>query len=254
MEKEKIGIGVIGCRSISRTHLLHLSSREDVELVGVCDIIEGRAKRKAVEEAGVISTDILKVKQWLELIGCPALFRDMWSPSPWASPHRWVFDKKMEGGPIYEASHWIDFMNFLFGRPKTVYASFHHFKPGGLTAPDTFLLVIGYEAGDRVVWADAECLPGFDEFRIRHVGTRPALSTIGPKGSIHFPDPNGSKVLALYLNYFGTQCVETHPWETDWGATRKAYQAEVDYFLECVKTGQRPLINTAKETANGSSK
>jgi len=322
MKKGKIGIGVIGCGSISGAHLSYLTSREDIELIGVCDIIEEKAKqrwaefgalwyttnykellqddridavfvlvpqglhaeivvaaaqhgkhifcekpmamtvaecqamRKAVEHAGVIfqigyvlrfSTDILKVKQWLELIGRPALFRDMWNPSPWASPHPWVFDKKMGGGPIYEASHWIDFMNFLFGRPKRVYASFHHFKPGGLTAPDTFLLVIDYEDGDRAVWSDAECLPGFGEFRIRHVGTRPALSIIGPKGSIHFPATDGSKMLSLYLNHFGDEPVETHPWETDWGATGKAYQAEVDYFLECVRNERCPEINTAED-------
>jgi predicted dehydrogenase/glycosyltransferase involved in cell wall biosynthesis/2-polyprenyl-3-methyl-5-hydroxy-6-metoxy-1,4-benzoquinol methylase len=322
MVKGKIGIGVIGCGSVSRVHLHHLASREDVELIGVCDTIKERAKqcqaefgaqwhttnykellqddridaifvlvpqglhaeivvaaaqhdkhifcekpmamtvaecqamRKAVEQAGVIfqigyvlrfSTDILKVKQWLELIGRPALFRDMWNPSPWASPHPWVFDKKMGGGPIYEASHWIDFMNFLFGRPKRVYASFHNFKPGGLTAPDTFLLVIDYEGGDRAVWSDAECLPGFSEFRIRHAGTRPVLSIIGPKGSIHFPAADGSKVLSLYLNHFGAEPVETHPWETDWGATGKAYQAEVDYFLECVRNERCPEINTAED-------
>jgi predicted dehydrogenase/SAM-dependent methyltransferase len=316
---KKINIGVIGCGSISHTHLQYLTSRNDINLISVCDTRGERAKLffkefqaksyvldyrellsdkqievvfimvpqglhaevaiaaahsnkhifcekpmamtiaecdsmiKAIEQAGIIfqlgyvlrfSPDILKLKEWLELIGRPALFRDMWAPSPWASPHKWVFDKNMGGGPLYEVSHWIDLMNFLFGQPKRVYATMRHFKPGAFTAPDTFLLIVDYETGDCAIWSDTECVPGFDDFYVRHFPNRPSLSIIGPSGSIHFPASDGSRVLSLYLNHMGMQPVETYQWEADWGATANSYQTELDYFLSCVKEEQQPLINT----------
>ncbi|WP_322799223.1 Gfo/Idh/MocA family oxidoreductase [Thermoflexus sp.] len=319
--RNKVRIGIIGCGNIARVHSHYLASRDDVELVAVCDLVEEKARkfgaefgaewytnyrdllsddsidavfvltppgshaeiviaaarkgkhifcekpmamtvaecramRRAIEEAGSIfqigyvlrfSDHILKLKEWLSLIGRPALFRDMWAPSPWASPHPWVFDEKMGGGPIYEASHWIDLINFLFGRPKQVYATMHRFKPGGYTAFDTFVVAIEYEAGDYAIWSDAESLPGLGDFYIRHSDNRPHLSIIGPAGSIHFPGPDGSKMAALYLNHMGIWPVETHPWESDWGANARAYQAELNYFLECVKNGLQPSVNTAED-------
>ena len=219
-------------------------------------VAECEAMQRAVDSAGVLlqigyvlrfSADILKVKEWAEVIGRPALFRDVWAPSPYASPHPWVFDKGLGGGPLFEASHWVDFGNLLFGRPKKVYASFHHFKPGGWSAPDTFLLVIDYELGDKVLWSDAECLPGLQDFSIRHSTTRPHLSIIGPSGSIHFPAPDGSKRLSLYLNHKGNQPVESYEWQSDWGGTPEAYQAELDYFFRCIKRSEPVTINSGRD-------
>lgn len=219
-------------------------------------LAECRAMRKAAEKTGVVlqighvlrfSPDILRVKQWLDsgYIGRPVLFRDMWAPSPWGSPYPWVFDRKTGGGPLFENAHWIDFMNFLLGRPTRVYASLNYFKPDGGTAADTILIVVDYEFGDKAVWSDAWCLPGFswDTYYVRHNATRSHFDIIGPKGSIHFPAADGSRRASLYVTSHGRQPVEVYEWEADWGGRASAYQAELGHFLECVRTGRKPMCS-----------
>jgi predicted dehydrogenase len=93
-------------------------------------VAECRAMNEAVKKSGVIlqigyvmrfSEDAQKVKEWLNRIGRPAVFRDLWAVVR-GSPARWVHDAKMGGGTLWENSHWLDFMNWLFGRPTRVYA------------------------------------------------------------------------------------------------------------------------------------
>ena len=50
--KEKLRVGLIGCGGISGSHLPHLSTSEDVELVAFCDIVVERAEAKVAKHGG----------------------------------------------------------------------------------------------------------------------------------------------------------------------------------------------------------
>ncbi|MCS7192152.1 MAG: Gfo/Idh/MocA family oxidoreductase, partial [Armatimonadetes bacterium] len=84
-------------------------------------VAECRAMNEAVKKAKVIlqigyvmrfSEDAQKIKDWLNRIGRPVVFRDLWAVVR-GSPARWVHDAQMGGGTLWENSHWIDFMNWL---------------------------------------------------------------------------------------------------------------------------------------------
>ncbi len=212
-------------------------------------VSECRAMNKAVEEAGVIlqigyvmrfSEDAQKVKEWLNRIGRPVVFRDLWAVVR-GSPARWVHDAQMGGGTLWENSHWFDFLNWLFGRPIQVYSRLRRYKPEDTTAWDTTLVMVDYADGDIALWGEAWTAPGFGWNYIRYRSVRPHLDIIGPHGSIHFPAPDGSKVSALFINNAGDEPVETHPWQSDWGATANGYRREVEHFFECIREGKQPL-------------
>lgn len=59
--KEKLRVGLIGCGGISKAHLPHLSTSEDVELVGFCDIVVERAEAHAAKYGGVVYDDAKKM-------------------------------------------------------------------------------------------------------------------------------------------------------------------------------------------------
>lgn len=46
-KSKRVRVGVIGCGSVSRAYLPHLSKSPHVELVSTCDIIEDRARSQA---------------------------------------------------------------------------------------------------------------------------------------------------------------------------------------------------------------
>jgi len=212
-------------------------------------VAQCRAMNAAVTTAGItlqigyvmrFSEDAQKVKEWLNRIGRPVVVRDMWAVAR-GSAGRWVHDAEMGGGPLWENSHWADFANWLLGRPTQVYARLRRYKPEPTTAWDTTTVMIDYAAGDVAVWGETWNAPGFgwDYFRYRKV--RPHMDILGPHGSIHFPAPDGSKVAALFVNSAGDHPVETHEWQSDWGATANGYVREVEHFLACVRAGKQPL-------------
>ena len=314
---QDVGVGVIGCGSISGGHLARLTKMPGVDVRTVCDVLEDKARSRAeefgvqhwttdfteilederieavlvlvpqgrhaevvvaaagagkhvfcekpmamtvsdcermlaaVREAGVVlqigyvmrfSEDAQKVKEWLERIGRPVMMRDMWAVTR-GSAGRWVHDAEMGGGPMWENSHWIDFANWLLGRPSQVFARLRRYKPEDTTAWDTAAVVIDYAEGDVAVWGESWSAPGFGWGYIRHRTVRPQMDIIGPNGSIQFPGPGGTKIAALFLNETGDEPAETHEWESDWGATASGYLSELEHFLQCVRTGEQPLVS-----------
>ncbi|MCS7223768.1 MAG: Gfo/Idh/MocA family oxidoreductase [Armatimonadetes bacterium] len=188
------------------------------------------------------SRDAQKIKEWLPQIGQPVFVRDSWAMTR-GSPARWIHDADMGGGPLWENSHWLDFYNWLLGTPKRVYARLAKLKPDETTAFDTTLLIVDYQDGHEAFWSECWALPGFGWGLIRYRKVRPHLDLIGPKGSIHFPDPEGRAVSALFLHEFGDEPVETHPWESDWGATADGYRQELIHFFDCVRSGKEPICS-----------
>ncbi len=204
---------------------------------------------EAAEKAGVclqigyvmrFSRDAQKVKEWRERVGSPVVFRDVWAPTRGSSA-RWIHDDKMGGGPLWENSHWLDFCNWLLGRPQRVYARLARLKPEETTAWDTTLMVVDYQEGHTAFWSECWALPGFGWGLIRYRKVRPHLDIIGPEGSIHFPAPDGEQVCALFLHSKGEEPVEVHQWQSDWGATAEGYRAELRHFFDCLRSGQQPL-------------
>lgn len=57
----KLRIGLIGCGGISRSHLPHLSTSEDVELAAFCDVVVERAQKHAAEYGGNVYDDAEKM-------------------------------------------------------------------------------------------------------------------------------------------------------------------------------------------------
>ena len=65
--KDKLRVGLIGCGGISGSHLPHLSTSEDVELVAFCDVIVERAQKHADKYGGQVFDDAAKMLGAVEL-------------------------------------------------------------------------------------------------------------------------------------------------------------------------------------------
>jgi len=194
------------------------------------------------------SRDALNFREQIRIgrIGRPVFFRDTWALCKGSlSPA--IHDARLGGGVLYEHTHWIDFVNFTFGPARKVYASMKRLKPDGTTAPDTFVAIIDFRSGDQAVWSESWAAKGLG-WKPLCVGRygRPTTDVIGPKGSIHFPDRDGKKVLALYESAGQSgKPTEQWEWESDWGVNAAAYPAEIEHFYECVRDGAKPCCTAA---------
>jgi len=174
-------------------------------------------------------------------IGRPVFYRDIWALAK-GNPSPSVHDAELGGGIVYEHAHWLDFVSFVFGPARKVYASTMRFKPDDTTADDTFVVIIDFESGDRAVWSESWAALGMGWEPIA-VGrkVRPVLDIIGPKGSIHFPDADGAKVLSLYDSKDQDKApTERWAWEQDWGANIVSFENEHKHFFQCVREGATP--------------
>jgi len=174
-------------------------------------------------------------------IGRPVFYPDVWALAK-GNPSPSVHDEELGGGIIYEHAHWLDFVSFIFGPAEKVYASTARFKPDPTTADDTFIAIIDFESGDQAIWSESWAAPGMGWEPIA-VGRklRPTLDIIGPKGSIHFPSPDGEKILSLYESRDQDAApAEQRQWEQDWGANLSALEAEHNHFHDCIRRGHKP--------------
>jgi predicted dehydrogenase len=216
-----------------------------------------RAIQRAVEASGRAfllgytmrhSPDALNLKNLIRSgrLGRPVFYRDIWARCK-GSPSPAIHDAELGGGVFYEHTHWIDFINFTFGPAKKVYASTRHLKPDRTTADDTFIAILDFASGDQAVWSESWSMPGMGWQPLcvgRHA--RPTLDVIGPKGSLHFPGPEGERVLSLYENDSSSnQPTQKWEWETDWGASSTAFSSEHKHFYECIRNGAQPICTAA---------
>ncbi len=175
-------------------------------------------------------------------IGRPVCFRDIWALCLGSlSPA--IHDAEQGGGVLYEHTHWLDFVNMIFGQAQKVYASMSRFKPDNTTADDTFIAIIDFLSGDQAIWSESWAAPGFGWDPVcvgRHV--RPTLDVIGPQGSLHFPDPQGKPILSVYENHTDKrEPTEQYNWETDWAVNVDGYRNELVHFYNCVQNQEEPL-------------
>jgi predicted dehydrogenase len=224
-------------------------------------VSQGKAMADAAAEGGKVllvgyvmrhSPDALNLRKLIRdgRIGRPVFYRDIWALAK-GNPSASVHDRELGGGIIYEHAHWLDFVSFVFGPAKKVYASTMRFKPDPTTADDTFIAVIHFQSGDQAVWSESWAALGLGWEPIA-VGRRmrPVLDIIGPEGSIHFPGPDGEKVLSLYESKDQDAApTEQWEWEQDWGANAVSFDNEHDHFYRCVREGSEP--NPLPEEALG---
>lgn len=165
-------------------------------------VSDARAMIDAERESGCVlqvgyvmrhSEDALNLRRLIidGRIGRPVFFRDIWALAK-GNPSPSTHDRELGGGVLYEQAYWFDFASFVFGPAVKVYASTMRFKPDPTTADDTFIAIIDFASGDRAVWSNSWAAPGMG-WDVRAVGRklRPTTDIIGPKGSIHFPGPEG---------------------------------------------------------------
>jgi predicted dehydrogenase len=315
----KLRLAVIGCGNISAGHLKNLRASPHFEVVGVADVIEAAAKRRATEfniprwtiryqelladrevDAVLVLTppachavisiaalragkhvfcekplamtttqcraicrevrrsgrvfllgypmrhsrDALNLRRQIQSgrIGRPVFFRDVWALCRGSlSPA--IHDAKLGGGVLLEHTHWLDFVNWVFGPAQKVYATMARFKPDGTTADDTLAAIIAFASGDQAVWSESWAAKGFGWTPLC-VGrpVRPTTDVIGPKGSLHFPGPDGRKVLSLYLSKDQSgKPTREWEWEGDWGCNGEAYRIELEHFHDCIRNRAKPL-------------
>ena len=62
---------------------------------------------------------------------------------------QWIHDERLGGGIVWEASHVIDFVRYLFGDPEIVFGIGGRYKPNKTTAIDTYAASFVFPSGDR---------------------------------------------------------------------------------------------------------
>jgi len=205
---------------------------------------------EAAREAGVIlqigyvlrfSSERGRIRQAIlsGKIGRPVFWREIYNPR--GGPRQaWVHDAKTGAGPIWENSHTLDFLRYVFGEPEFIFAIGGRYKPENTTAIDTIGVLFVFPSGDRALFTDSYALAGYGWDK---VGCRPnqlQIDVVGPKGFIQYPDPDLAQVLTICRYSDGGQDIEKQQWSSDWGAD--GYRQELEHFFECVRHGKESVV------------
>ncbi len=154
-----------------------------------------------------------------------ALFRRRCGPPKW---QRWVYDKGISGGGAFDLLiHDVDFALHLFGKPEAVSAAGREDMGGGVDWVAGTLYYPGLAVAITGGWQPAHDYPFSMEY-----------SVVGERGTVEFH--SGHTPATLY---------------TDAGAAAlpvsgaDAYQAELEYFVECCRAGREPALCPPGESA-----
>ena len=155
------------------------------------------------------------------------------SSPPRYSEQNWLLDGRQSGGALLDLHvHDVDFAHYLLGIPDTVYARGRRGLSGEI---DHVVATYGYADGRYA------CLEGSWAYH----APRPfemAITVRGDDGTLQWSSHAGSAVL-LYAG-------GTAPERLDAG-DRNGWQCELDYFLDCVRTG-RPVDRCRPESSRTS--
>jgi predicted dehydrogenase len=175
-----------------------------------------------------------------EVVGRPVVFRDVWAVCK-GSESPAIHDEEQGGGVIFEHTHWLDFVTWMFGKPKKVYASTRKMKAGPTTADDTFIAIIDFVSGDQAIWSESWAATGFgwEPMCVGRAGIRPTFDVIGQSGVIQFPNTRGEKVMSLYSYENQERPIQTWTWEHDWGTTEDAFPNEHRHLFDCIRNGAK---------------
>lgn len=149
----------------------------------------------------------------------------------------WFGDPTLSGGAVLDLMiHDIDALNWLLGTPKTIYARGWESKPGSW---DHMHAVLDY--GDSHAFIEAsEFMPAEYPFTM-------TLKVLCERGSVEFGFRAGGVSVemggggtSLMVYEHGKQYkLEAKPGD--------AYEAQIAYFVECVRTDRPPVQGTAEQ-------
>ena len=186
--------------------------------------------RRAMEllAAGVIGTPVLAE------INCHSWFQDE------DGRRSWLLDPaRSGGGPLYDiASHRIDLLNFLFGKPRRVSGHLSNAIHRRARVEDSATLLLEYETVRGIVDVRWHSRVDRDEFRI--VGTNGAM-TLSPLTGPLLQYPGGEETLPAHANLH-YPCVENFVDALEGNALLAATGASsmvTDWVTEQIVTTQR---------------
>lgn len=175
-------------------------------------------------------------------IGRPVFYREMISLRA-GGDQMWIHDHELGGGPLWEVSHGIDFLRFIFGDPEIVFGIGGHFKPNKTTAVDTYAVSMNFSSGDRALLGDSYALKNFGWDNNACRNHRTEIDVMGPGGYIQFPDADLSDRLTICSYAESEDRIEKCPWSSVWGADEDGYRKQLEHFAACVREKRKPQVS-----------
>ena len=155
------------------------------------------------------------------------LFRRVSASPFWSGPKSWFADPAKSGGCVLDLHvHDVDLLNYLFGKPDSVFSQGFNGKSGGNEAVFT---QYNYSNGPIAVAEGSWAYPA---------GFKMAYTAVFEKGKLEY---DSSQVPHLTLTRLGK-----HDPEVVKVPEGDGYDHEYNYFIDCLKTDTLPEKMTAK--------
>ncbi len=143
-------------------------------------------------------------------------------------------------GPIIgDCVHDTDLM-FWFSGSRAVSAYAQTVKFRNHAHPDLGQVMYRLESGASCILESVWCLPNTTPFQIDE-----RLEVVGTEGSVSIHDTHPNLMI---VDKDGSRCPDTTCWPMIHGQLRGALREELAYFTNCVVTGTKPSVITAKES------
>lgn len=150
----------------------------------------------------------------------------------------WFSHADQTGGAVFDLQiHDLDTFNWLFGRPRSVYALGGKGEPGGW---DHVLTLVHYDSSQ-----------GFAEGSVMMPPEYPFTMTLSvrcERGSVEYTFRAGG--VSVEMGVSGARLTVYEPGKEPYSPPFEegdAYDNEVAYFIECVRAGKQPQTATAQE-------
>lgn len=148
----------------------------------------------------------------------------------------WFGNPDLSGGAVLDLMiHDLDVLNWIFGKPQTVYARGHETRRGSW---DHILTIIDYGKAQGVV-EGSEWMPAGYPFTM-------TLQVLCERGRVEFSfraggvsvEMGGGTTLTVYEHD------KAYPLDSIVG---DAYERQIAYFVECVQNNRQPELGTAQQ-------
>ncbi|NOY59604.1 MAG: Gfo/Idh/MocA family oxidoreductase [Calditrichaeota bacterium] len=149
------------------------------------------------------------------------IFRRVSASPFWAGPKSWFADTTKSGGCVFDLHvHDLDFINYLFGRPASVFSQGFTGTSGGNEAVMTQYT---FSDGPMCFAEGSWAYP---------TGFKMAFTAVFEKGKLEY-DSNASPALTLTRQGVDKPEPVTIP-------KKDGYWHEYEYFIDCLETGKHP--------------
>jgi predicted dehydrogenase len=175
-------------------------------------------------------------------IGRPVFYREIISLRA-GGDQMWIHDQELGGGPLWEVSHGIDFLRYVFGDPEVVFGIGGYYKPNKTSALDTYAVCMNFASGDRALLSDSYALKNFGWENDACRKHRTEIDVMGPGGYIQFPDADLSNRLTICTYSEPQDRIEKYPWTSVWGADEFGYRKQLEHFVQCVRERRTPKVS-----------